>query len=363
MLMFYATLQDIHRNWEVVSLHRCIVLQRRPERASSGAVHSVSTRCDEGLWSTRKEKCEFQHQWQADKVQMVLKAAYVKLLVPNIVMIWREMLVPIILQLGVFCTEDVKALVWSVVTAFFSGLWQLTGHLSAWANQAVRGAGRRSRAWESQAIKTCRFGEKMLPLNNHCKYGNGCLVNTLLHMESCLRVRLRAFAYAVNTEDDVQRLCTLSSVLLLCVPSSYIPLQQPTSGNDYEAMRPQCKSLAVSLSTVSQLVGSFRHTYKEELQPWTTKDAPIFSGVHVWLVTLLGCERCRGTCCTVLRLVKIWCTFVPFLCNVCRSWSSFQTVTQLCGWSGSGLLCHALLWHSTAQHTQGHWFLYALSAM
>lgn len=107
-------------------------------------------------------------------------------------------------------------------------------------------------------------------------------------------------------------------MLLLCVPSSCVTLQQPTSGNDYEAMRPQCKSLAVNLSTISQLVGSFRHTYKEELQPWTTKDAPTFSGVLVWLVTLLlGCERRRGTH-DVLRLVKkTWCTFVPILCNVC----------------------------------------------
>ena len=53
---------------------------------------------------------------------MVLKAPYVKLHVPNTVVFWCEMLVPGVVQLGVFCTEGVKALVWSVVTAFFSGL-------------------------------------------------------------------------------------------------------------------------------------------------------------------------------------------------------------------------------------------------
>ena len=68
----------------------------------------------------------------------------------------------------------------------------------------------------------------------------------------------------------------LHSTLLVSTP---VPLQQPVSSSDYKAMRPQCKSLAVSLSTVSQLVGSFRHTYKEELHPWTNKDAPVFSGV------------------------------------------------------------------------------------
>ena len=61
-----------------------------------------------------------------------------------------------------------------------------------------------------------------------------------------------------------------------------IPLQQPVSDIDYEAMRPQCKSLAVSLSTVGQLVGSFRQTYKEELHPWTSKEAPVFSGVYLY---------------------------------------------------------------------------------
>ena len=53
---------------------------------------------------------------------MVLKVAYVKLHVLNTVVFWREILVPGVIQLGVFCTEGVKALVWSVVTAFFSGL-------------------------------------------------------------------------------------------------------------------------------------------------------------------------------------------------------------------------------------------------
>ena len=74
-------------------------------------------------------------------------------------------------------------------------------------------------------------------------------------------------------------LCILNSALLL---SFLYSLQQPVSDADYKALRPQCKSLAVSLSTVSQLVGSFRHTYKEELQPWTNKDAPVFSGVCMW---------------------------------------------------------------------------------
>ena len=83
----------------------------------------------------------------------------------------------------------------------------------------------------------------------------------------------------------------LYCTLLLCL-FTYMPLQQPVSGIDYDAMRPQCKSLAVSLSTVGQLVGSFRQTYKEELHPWTSKEAPVFSGVYLYNFNMYICQIC-----------------------------------------------------------------------
>lgn len=53
---------------------------------------------------------------------------------------------------------------------------------------------------------------------------------------------------------------------------------QPPGGINHDALPSQQKSLAMNLSTLSQVMGSFSHVYNEEIRPWTNKEPPVFSG-------------------------------------------------------------------------------------